>query len=166
MLVSRLSAKSAYQIGRCGVGLNGRLMEMIMLALSRETETIVDSALQVCYQLARKAGSLYLPLMSRSGIMRMIGKISQVLQLPKYDFRVVGRGKRGGCKSDGNTHASDAASISNPPLPDYECDEGVEEDMSVEHEEYAEVEKEIQFCSSDEAEDADYRVSSCLMLRV
>ena len=129
-VVSRLSVDGVDLIGKClyEVGQIGGLMEMIMLALSRETERTVDCALQVCYQLARKAGSLYLPLMSRNGIMRMIGTISQVLQLPKYDFRVVGRGRLGGCKSD-------AASNSYRPHPICGDQEGDGEDAFEAYEE-------------------------------
>ena len=135
-VVSRLSGDGVDLIAKYlyNVGLSGTLMEMILLALSRETEKTVDCALQVCYQLARKAGSLYLPLMSRNGIMRMIGTISQVLQLPKYDYRVIGRGNRGGFNSDGPTHVSDAVSVSNTPLLEYGGDKDEHVDMHLSHE--------------------------------
>ena len=64
--------------------------------------------------------------MSRSGIMPMIGTICQMLQLPKYDFRVVGRERGGDCNSDGATHVLNAAPISNRSQFDLE---GMVEEM-------------------------------------
>ena len=99
--------------------------------------------------------------MSRSGIMPMIGTICQMLQLPKYDFRVVGRERGGDCNSDGATHVLNAAPISNRSQFDLE---GMVEEMLEGH---GVVENSLSYSNLEV--DADYHillnrspVSSCL----
>ena len=94
-MVSQMSEQSINLINKYpfGMRLSYRLTELILMSLSEETEGTVYCTLQLCYHLLTKARSIYLPLMHRNGIIKMIRTMHSLLQLPGFRFI----GKIDGC---------------------------------------------------------------------